>query len=206
VHDGQVEHREHAFVGLGANLGDAWATLARAVEALGALPHTRVTAVSRLYRTRPVGPVVQGDFLNAVVAADTAAGVDPAQGAMDLLIGLKRLERDFGRETRERWGPREIDLDLLLFGDHELHVARPPAAYSVDAARSGVQWLDVPHAAAAERLFVLAPLADVAATLEPPGWGRSVEAARARALAAEGEDAVTAIAEWDAVGHRWLGV
>lgn len=109
-----------------------------------------------------------------------------------------------GRVLRERWGPREIDLDLLLFGDARLHVEREAAARSVDPQKVGVQWLDVPHASAAERSFVLAPLADLAPELEPPGWGLSVEEARARAQAAEGPDAVEPVGEWDYRTSRWL--
>ena len=123
---------------------------------------------------------------------------------MALLVALKGLERVIGRiEHEQRWGPREIDLDLLLFGEHMLRVERATAARSADPAKGVLQWLEVPHPAAAARLFVLAPLADLAPALEPPGWGLSVEAARARAQAAEGPDAVEAIAEWDVRSSRW---
>ncbi len=125
------------------------------------LPGCALAGVSRLYRTRPVGPVAQGDFLNAVVALRAPAGATPGDGAMALLVALKGLERAMGRVRRERWGPREIDLDLLLFGDAEIHVEREASARSADPARGAVQWLDVPHASAAERSFVLAPLADL---------------------------------------------
>jgi 2-amino-4-hydroxy-6-hydroxymethyldihydropteridine diphosphokinase len=192
-----------AYIGLGANVGEPREALERAISALAVLPGCALAGVSRLYRTRPVGLVEQGDFLNAVVALRAPAGVTPAGGAMDLLAELKGLERVMGRVPRERWGPREIDLDLLLFGDARLHVEREPVARSDDAGRDGVQWLDVPHASAAERSFVLAPLADLAPELVPPGWTASVEAMRARAEAVEGVDAVEPLAQWDYRRARW---
>ncbi|MGD8486431.1 MAG: 2-amino-4-hydroxy-6-hydroxymethyldihydropteridine diphosphokinase [Chloroflexota bacterium] len=192
-----------AWIGLGANVGQPRRSLERAVARLAAQPGTAVTGVSRLYRTRPVGPVAQGDFLNAVAALRVPAGETPEAGATDLLVALKDLERELGRVSRQRWGPREIDLDLLLFGEARLRVERPPAARSDDPARTGRQWLEVPHPSAAERLFVLAPLADLAPDLVPPGWDLSVAAARARAEAAEGPAAVTVVGEWDASAGRW---
>jgi 2-amino-4-hydroxy-6-hydroxymethyldihydropteridine diphosphokinase len=204
VHDGLVRQHELAYVGLGANVGAARASLQRAVSALSALPGAHRAGVSRLYRTRPVGPVRQDDFLNAVVALRMPAGADPARGAMALLIALKSLERAMGRVERERWGPREIDLDLLLFGDHALCLEREPSARSADPARGDAQWLVVPHPSARERLFVLAPLADLAPGLEPPGWGESVAQAREHAREADGPDTVQAIAEWDERDVRWV--
>ena len=115
-----------AYVGLGANLGDAAGTLAAAVRALAALPGARRRGVSRLYATTPVGVEDQPEFRNAVVALDVPAGVDPATGATSLLVDLKRLEREFGRQARGRWGPRELDLDLLIFGHARLAIDRPP--------------------------------------------------------------------------------
>ncbi len=195
--------RVRAYVGLGANVGDARATLVAAVVALGALPGARVRGVSRLYRTRPVGVADQPDFHNAVVALDVPADPDPAAGALSLLAALKGIERAFGRRERERWGPREVDLDLLLFGRHVVHAERPDRARSADPARAAVQWLDVPHAAAAERLFVLAPLADLAPGLVPPGWGARVATLRDRRLAIEGAGAVRPMGAWDARARAW---
>lgn len=195
--------RVRAYVGLGANLGDAAATLAAGVQALAALPGARLVGVSRLYQTAPVGVVDQPDFRNAAVALDVPAGPDPETGALALLVALKGLERAFGRRERERWGPRELDLDLLVFGRHAIRAERPPAARSDDPARPAVQWLEVPHASARERLFVLAPLADLAPRLRPPGWGETVATARARAAAEEGPDAVRPIARWDAAAGAW---
>ncbi len=191
------DRRVRAYVGLGANVGDARRTLEAAIRSLGALPAVRVRRVSRLFATRPVGVVDQPDFLNAVVALDVPAGHDPGSGALALLLALKGLERAFGREDRGRGGPRELDLDLLVFGRHRVHVERPSPGRSDDPARAGSQWLDVPHVAAGERLFVLAPLADLAPGLVPPGWGATVESRRRERVAIEGADAVRVVGTWD---------
>lgn len=203
AHHGCVDRQEQSFIGLGANVGQGRRTLEAAVAALRALPGVRLDGVSRLYRTRPVGPVAQDDFWNAVAACSVPAGPSPTEGAMDLLRSLKHLERVFGRQPRERWGPRELDLDLLLFGDHRLHLERPPATRSDDPARHGIQWLEVPHPHAVQRAFVLAPLADLAPDLEPPGWGMSVRRAWHVARAREGNGAVRAVAAWDATRGCW---
>ncbi len=203
MHHGCVPQHELAYIGLGANVGEPQVSLERAASALAALPGAALAGVSRLYRTRPVGPVEQGHFLNAAVGLRVPAGAAPADGAMALLIALKGLERAMGRVERERWGPREIDLDLLLFGEHSLRLVREPAARSSASARTAAQWLEVPHPSASERLFVLAPLADLVPDLEPPGWGMTVSTARARAEEAEGHDAVEAIADWDHATGRW---
>ena len=200
--------RERAYIGLGANVGDARATLTGAVAALHALPGARLRGVSRLYRTTPVGVTDQPDFLNAVVAVEVPAGTDPEAGAIDLLVGLKGLERASGRQQRGRWGPRELDLDLLLFGDHRIAVERPPEAVPASAAvdpGAAAHLLEVPHPSMAERLFVLAPLADLAPELAPPGWNETVAVASARRLKAEGPAAARAIASWSAEEHAWIG-
>jgi 2-amino-4-hydroxy-6-hydroxymethyldihydropteridine diphosphokinase len=194
--------RVRAYIGLGANLGDADATLAAGIRALAALPGARLVAVSRLYATEPVGVVDQPPFRNAVAALDVPAGPDPATGATALVIALKGLERAFGRRDRERWGPRELDLDLLVFGRARLSLERPPAGLSLDPGKAD-RLLVVPHRDAAERLFVLAPLADVGAGLVPPGWRETVATAAARRRIVEGGDAVRAIAEWDAAAMDW---
>ena len=193
--------RVRAYVGLGANLGHATATLTSAVHALSALPKARLRGVSRLYATRPVGVEDQPDFVNAVVALDVPAGPDPATGAIALLIALKGIERAFGRREGERWGPRELDLDLLIFGRAQLAVDRPPAGVSLDQGKAD-RLLVVPHRDAAERLFVLAPLSDLAPGHVPPGWHRTVETARRARAADEGPNAVRAVAQWD--GRTWV--
>ena len=174
----QLGRLVRAYVGLGANLGDPAATIAAGVNALAALPGARLRGVSRLYGTKPVGVVEQPEFRNAAVAIDVPAGPDPASGALALLVAMKQLERAFGRRDGERWGPRELDLDLLVFGRHRIDVERPMEARSSDPTRPTD--LVVPHRLAGERLFVLAPLADLAPRLVPPGWHETVESARRR--------------------------
>ena len=176
--------------------------LARAIHALAALPGTRLAGVSRLYATAPVGLIDQPEFRNAVAALDVPRGPDPETGALALLVALKTLERAFGRLDRARWGPREIDLDLLVFGRHAINVERPAAGLSTGPP-GAAQWLRVPHASARERLFVLAPLADLAPRLRPPGWGETVATARARAEGAERPDAARAVARWDRARGGW---
>jgi 2-amino-4-hydroxy-6-hydroxymethyldihydropteridine diphosphokinase len=193
------------YVGLGANVGDARATFAHAVGALAALPGATLSGVSRIYRTKPVGVTDQPEFLNAVVALDVPESVDFATGATALLIQLKDLERAFGRQQRRRWGPRELDLDLLLYGDARLSIERPPRGAPLSAASdpsAATQLLEVPHPSMADRLFVLAPLADLAPALVPPGWSESVEARRVRLAMAEA-DAVTPMGTWDPEQSDW---
>lgn len=160
--------------------------------------------MSGLYATTPVGVTDQPDFLNAVVALDVPAGSDPATGATALLVALKGLEREFGRRERRRWGPRELDLDLLLFGRAELAIDRPPEAQSTDPGK-GPKLLEVPHRDARERLFVLTPLADLAPGLVPPGWHERVASARRRQEAVEGRGAVRPVARWRA-GEGWADI
>jgi 2-amino-4-hydroxy-6-hydroxymethyldihydropteridine diphosphokinase len=198
--------RVRAYVGLGANIGDAGATLADAVHALSRLPGLRLRGVSRLYATAPVGVVDQPEFRNAVVALDvvSAPGASPAEAASALLVALKDIERAFGRQQRERWGPREVDLDLLVFGRHAIRVERPEAGRSANPAKASLP-LTVPHVEARRRLFVLAPLADLAPRLVPPGWDETVVAAADRQRAAEGDAAARAVAAWSGEGWRPLG-
>ncbi len=222
--------RVRAYVGLGANIGDVADTLAGAIHALAALPGVRLKGVSRLYATAPVGLTDQPEFRNAVVAVDVPSGPDPVTGALALLIALKGLERAFGRRDGPRWGPRALDLDLLVFGRHAIHAQRPSEARGSDRARAddpagddlpagtdlpaaadvpaaaAAQWLTVPHASARDRLFVLAPLTDLAPDLRPPGWDETVATARGRAELREGRAAVRQIAEWDDAAGRWTGL
>jgi len=194
--------RARAYIGLGANVGEAADTLAAAVHVLAALPGVRLAGVSRLYATTPVGVTEQPEFRNAVVALDVPSGPEPATGALALLLALKGLQRAFGRGDGPRWGPRALDLDLLVFGRHAIHAERPPGVRSADPARVGAQWLTVPHASARERLFVLAPLADLAPGLRPPGWDETVASARRRVEATEGPAAARPIARWVDGGWR----
>ncbi len=175
------------------------------MHALGALPGVRLRDVSRLYASAPVGLIDQPEFRNAVAALDVPTADDAVVGALDLLVALKGIERDFGRQRRARWGPREVDLDLLVFGRASLSIARPPAGRSIDAAvqpDKRIRLLVVPHPEAHERLFVLAPLADLAPRLVPPGWGETVGAAMRRREAVEGGD-VRVVGEWDRAAGAW---
>ena len=201
-----MARRVRAYIGLGANVGDAASTLAEAVAALAALPGARLKGVSRLYITSPVGVTDQPDFHNAAVGLDVDGGPDQPTAALELLAALKDLEREFGRRRRRRWGPRELDLDILVFGRASLAVERPPVARSIDAETDPAKasrLLEVPHAAARTRLFVLAPLADLAPRLVPPGWGMTAETARRRAAATEPPDAVRPVAAWDEQAGVW---
>jgi 2-amino-4-hydroxy-6-hydroxymethyldihydropteridine diphosphokinase len=134
-----------AYVGLGANLGDREQSIRDAVSALPG-----VVVVSTLRETDPVGVIDQPKFLNGVAALETE--LQP-QELLDLLLAV---ERRLGRERRERWGPRTIDLDLLLYGDEVIDE----------------EGLTVPHPHLHERRFVLEPLAEIAPTLVVPGLGR----------------------------------
>src|SRR4051794_1079460 len=197
-----VTRRVRAYIGPGANLGDAASTVAAGARALAALPGVRLRGVSRLYATEPVGVLNQPEFRNAVVALDVPGGPDPATGATALVIALKQIERAFGRRERERWGPRELDLDLLVFGRARLALDRPPAGMSLDPGNAD-RLLVVPHRDAAERLFVLAPLSDLAPGLVPPGWTETVATAARRRRAVDGADAVRPIARWDRATGTW---
>ena len=132
-----------AYLGLGSNIGDRLAHLQAAVDGIAATPDVRVVAVSRVYETTPVGGPPQDDYLNAVVAVDTTLA------ARDLLALAQRLEADEQRVHAERWGPRTLDVDVLLVGDER--VDEPDLA--------------VPQPRMTERAFVLVPLADVAPEL-----------------------------------------
>jgi len=140
---------ECAGIGLGANLGDAHATLAAAIQALAALPDSTLRACSSIYRSAPIdssGP----DYLNAVVLLDTM--LTPQA----LLAELQRIELAHGRERPYRNAPRTLDLDLLFHGEQRLE---SPA-------------LTLPHPRLHERAFVLRPLAELAPELVIPGRGR----------------------------------
>lgn len=143
-----------ACIGLGANLGDAVATVRAALEALDALPRTRLLRASRLYRTPAWGKTDQPAFVNGAALLDTELD------ARDLLDAMLAIERDFGRDRAadgsDRWGARTLDLDLLLYGDREID---EPG-------------LRVPHPHLHERAFALVPLAEIAPDLVIPGHGR----------------------------------
>ena len=196
-----------AYIGLGANTGDAERTLASAVDALDGQPGVTVRGVSRLYATEPWGVTDQPEFRNAAVALSVRGEApDPTTGALDLLGRLKTIERAAGRRPGRRWGPRELDLDLLVYGRHRIAVERPPGARSLDAGldpAKAAKRLEVPHRDLGERLFVLAPLADLAPGLLPPGWTETIDSRRRRVAAAEPAGSVRVVGEWDAAAGAW---
>jgi len=163
-----------AYIGLGANLGPARQTLQRALKELGGLG--RVVGVSGLWRSEPMYVVNQPPFLNAVASLETALA---SPGT--LVRELKRIERDLGRGPHERYGPRELDLDLLLF------------AGAATAEREGD--VAVPHERIAERRFVLGPLAELAPDAIDPRSGRSVRELLA-AVADQGAEPIEGQGWW----------
>jgi 2-amino-4-hydroxy-6-hydroxymethyldihydropteridine diphosphokinase len=138
-----------AYVGLGANLGPREVTLLRAVDLLGEADGVDVVAVSQLRETAPVGVVDQPRFLNGAVRVETTL---PPRALLDLLL---ELERSLGRVRGERWGPRTVDLDLLVYGSE----------------RIDQPGLRVPHPRLHERAFALEPLAELDPELDVPGLG-----------------------------------
>ena len=139
-----------AYVGLVSNLDNPSAQIAAAIDMLAALPDATLRAVSSFYRNPPMGPQDQPDYVNAVVALDTR--LTPRA----LLDAMQAIERAQGRDRSGlRWGPRTIDLDLLVYGDTVLDEDH----------------LQVPHPGIAERAFVLVPLAEIAPQISIPGHG-----------------------------------
>jgi 2-amino-4-hydroxy-6-hydroxymethyldihydropteridine diphosphokinase len=139
-----------AYVGLGSNLGDRAAYLLLGLSALSRLPKTHLLRLSPVYETEPVGPP-QPPYLNMVAELETE--LSPT----GLLAEMLRIEKALGRERRERWGPRTLDLDLLLYGDLVLEEAG----------------LSVPHPRLHERAFVLVPLLDLLPEGRHPLLGQS---------------------------------
>ena len=135
-----------AYIGLGSNLDFPDTQLRRALSALADLPDSQLLAQSSFYRSRPMGPQDQADFINAVAAIQT--GLEPGQ----LLQRLQAIESDQGRVRRRHWGPRSIDLDILLFGQ-----------LIIDHSE-----LKIPHPGLCERNFVLYPLYEIASELILP--------------------------------------
>lgn len=143
-----MSHRLRAFIGIGANLGEPLAALRGALAALDALPHSRLTAVSGLYRSAPIessGP----DYSNAVAALETELDAQP------LLAHLQAIEQAHGRERPYRNAPRTLDLDLLLMGQQ-----------SIDTPT-----LTVPHPRLHQRAFALLPLLEIEPAASAPGLG-----------------------------------
>ena len=137
------------FIGLGSNLADPQQQVLLAQRDLSALPETTCIAHSSLYKSPPMGPQDQPDFINAVSAIETTLSPDT------LLDYLQQIERQHGRVKQRHWGERTLDLDILVYGDRQIEDAH----------------LHVPHKGIAERAFVLYPLAEIAPNLDIPGLG-----------------------------------
>lgn len=139
-----------AYVALGSNLGDPRRQVETALEELRDLPRSTLAAHSRLYRSAPMGPSGQPDYVNAV------AGLDTELAPEALLRALQAIEAGHGRERgAERWGPRTLDLDVLLYGELQQRT----------------EVLTIPHPGLHERNFVLYPLHEIAPELNVPGRG-----------------------------------
>ena len=141
-----------AYIGLGSNLGERESMIRQALEAISLLPETDLTRASSLYDTEPVGDVDQPNFLNAVAEVETDLA------PMQLLWNLQLIEKRLGRERTRRWGPRVIDLDLLLYGDEVIEE----------------ETLRVPHPELTRRAFVLVPLVELEPLLVHPGTGETM--------------------------------
>ena len=142
------------YVGLGSNVGDRLRFLATAVVKLGQLPSTVVVAASAIYATEPVGVEDQEEFLNSAAKLTTDLSLK------DFHAGVKQIERAIGRLERKRWGPREIDIDVLLFGTEA----------------GGHTGVTVPHPEMTQRNFVLVPLTEICGAVIHPERGMTIEA------------------------------
>ncbi|HUP27309.1 MAG TPA: 2-amino-4-hydroxy-6-hydroxymethyldihydropteridine diphosphokinase [Chloroflexia bacterium] len=140
------EKRTIAYLGLGSNMGDREANIEQALEKVDKLPGTRLLRRSPLYESKPWGKTDQADFLNIVAEISTL--LEPEA----LLAHCKQIESDLGRTTGERWGPRPIDIDILLYSNMQVNTPS----------------LTVPHPRMWEREFVLRPLADLTPDLKAP--------------------------------------
>ena len=141
------------FISLGSNLGDRLQYMQRAVGAITQLPSTKVSTISSVYETEPVGEKNQPEFYNAVVELSTTLG------PFELFKGLKGIEQSLGRTKTKRWGPREIDLDVLYYGTQVMDVTE----------------LSIPHPEIHNRRFVLVPLSEIAADFLDPATRQSVK-------------------------------
>ncbi len=143
-----------AYIGLGSNLQDPELQIMTALRELRGLPNTYLLVTSSLYKSRPIGPSDQPDFVNAVAKLSTSL---PPQ---ELLSALQNIEHLHHRERKaERWGPRTLDLDIILYGDQCINTDE----------------LQIPHSGMAEREFVLIPLQEIEADLIIPGKGTLCE-------------------------------
>ncbi len=140
-----------AYIGLGSNLDQPRQQIEQALDSLGQIAQSRLAQASSLYRTSPMGPQDQPDYINAVAALETTLA------PLELLDRLQQIERQQGRVRGRRWGERTLDLDLLLYGEEQWDHPR----------------LQLPHPGIALRSFVLVPLQEIAGDeLEIPGVGK----------------------------------
>jgi dihydroneopterin aldolase/2-amino-4-hydroxy-6-hydroxymethyldihydropteridine diphosphokinase len=142
-----------AYIGIGSNLGDRQKNIQRAISLLRAAPQIRVTAVSSIYETKPVGVVDQPDFLNAALSICTD------RSPHDLLNDLQKIESQLKRKRTIHWGPRTIDLDILLYDDKIISSDR----------------LIIPHPEMHKRYFVLKPLSEIAGELIHPKLNKKIK-------------------------------
>lgn len=138
-----------AFISIGSNIGERHLYLTKAIEALNSRVDTTVEKVSSIYETAPVGYTDQADFLNLVISIRTSLSPN------HLLAVCQEIEKESGRERTIRWGPRTVDLDILLY--NEVNIAS--------------EHLVIPHPRMAERAFVLIPLLEIAADVKEPVTG-----------------------------------
>lgn len=139
------------YLALGSNVGDTQQNIQQAIALLG--EHVAITGQAPLYQTKAVGYEAQADFVNTVIGGRTPFS------PRSLLEFVKKIEQQVGRVERFRWGPREIDIDIIFYGDETVR-------------ENG---LTIPHPHYAERDFVLRPLSDIAAGLVDPATGRTIE-------------------------------
>lgn len=139
------------FIALGSNLAEPLSQVNNALAALARIPGSRIVATSSFYRTPPLGPQDQPDYLNAAVALETTLSAEA------LLDNTQRIELEQGRVRKaERWGPRTLDLDIMLFGDATINTGR----------------LTIPHYDMKNRAFMLLPLSEIAPALRFPDGER----------------------------------
>lgn len=159
------------YIALGSNMGCKRDNMAQAIQAIAALPGVQINKSSSLYETEPWGKTDQEKFLNQVIEIETS--LKPA----DLLRELQKIEIKMGRQRKEKWGPRLIDLDILLYGNE---VMEDPH-------------LTIPHPRMRERLFVLVPLAEIGADIQFPEDGATIEEVLSRVLVREGNRGIERI-------------
>ena len=138
------------YIGLGSNMGNPKQHINSALKSLGDIQSTRIMQTSSLYKSKPVGPQDQADYINAVVQIDTELS------PLELLDELQTIENQHGRVRKERWGPRTLDLDILMFGNEVINHER----------------LIIPHPEISKRCFVLVPLAELAPDCVIPDKGK----------------------------------